>query len=107
METLMQPLSNWCAAHLHEIAGAFITTLLVVFGADINRKVRELIKKQHFLVRTLIFVLICGIGYGLLSVVATPYLARGLKSFGSFWLAPMTFLAFVALGFIAQRKRHI
>ena len=59
---------------------------------------------MNFILRTLIFVLLCAVGYGLLIVLATPYLAKGLGLFNNFTLAPMLILVFFIIGILADRN---
>ena len=44
------------------------------------------------------------LGYGLLIVFATPYLAKGLGLFNNFTLAPMLILVFFIIGILADRN---
>jgi uncharacterized membrane protein (DUF485 family) len=59
---------------------------------------------MNFILRTLIFVLLCAVGYGLLIVFATPYLANGLGLFNNFTLAPVLILLFFVIGILADRS---
>ena len=43
----MDQITNFLRLHLHDIAISMIATLLVIFGSDINRFIRQLVKKQH------------------------------------------------------------
>jgi len=49
-------------------------------------------------------VLLCAVGYGLLIVFATPYLAKGLGFFNNFTLAPVLILVFFIIGILADRS---
>ncbi|MFH1571717.1 MAG: DUF3392 domain-containing protein [Gemmatimonadota bacterium] len=99
--------NTWVGAHLSAISAAVTTTLLVVFGDDINRFVKNRIRGHNFLVRTAVFVALCAFGYGLLSVLLTPSVGALLTYFGSQYLAPVTLAAFVAMGLLAERKRYL
>ncbi|XQW86509.1 DUF3392 domain-containing protein [Thalassotalea piscium] len=86
---------------------AIIATLLVIFGNDINNVVRRLVSKQHFIVRSLVFVLVCAFGYGLLTVYLTSVLNQQLNKIPSLYIAPTIIGIFLALGMYAQKQRHI
>lgn len=49
-----------------------MATLLVLFGPAINAWVQQRIGSLNFVFRTLLFVLICAVGYGLAMVFVTP-----------------------------------
>lgn len=100
MDALVRP-------YINEIAMAIIATLLVLFGNDINSAIRALVKRYHFVIRTLAFVLICAFGYGLLTVWITPLFAGVLLKLSFKWLLPTIVLVFIGLGMFAQKQRHI
>ena len=58
----------------------------------------------NFVFRTLLFVLICAVGYGLAMVFVTPWLAKGLGYFNNYTLAPVLLLVFFVIGMIADRS---
>lgn len=86
---------------------SIIATLLVIFGNDINRYIRRLVKKFHFLVRLVIFVLVCALGYG----VATIFLAQGLqamlKAVPREYLVVVVAAIFFLLGLAAEERKQI
>ncbi|VFT44215.1 membrane protein [Pseudomonas aeruginosa] len=78
---LIATLSRWSRSHLSDISLAIMATLLVLFGPAINAWVQQRIGSLNFVFRTLLFVLICAVGYGLAMVFVTPWLAKGLGYF--------------------------
>lgn len=107
----IQEIIVWFSSQLRpwsaQIAVALLATLLVLYGPLINRKLRALLGGAHFLVRLTAFVLLCTFGYGLLLVWIAPHLARIIGGLGSLYLAPIVIVAFLALGYIAERKNQI
>jgi hypothetical protein len=101
---LIVTLSRWSRTHLYDISLAIMATLLVLFGPGINARVQRNTSNMNFIFRTLIFVLLCAIGYGLLIVFATPYMAKGLSFFNNFTLAPVLILVFFIIGILADRS---
>ena len=101
---LIVTLSRWSRSHLYEIALAIMATLLVLFGPGVNAWVQRNTSSMNFILRTLFFVLLCAVGYGLLIVFATPYLAKGLGLFNNFTLAPVLILLFFVIGILADRS---
>jgi cation transport ATPase len=100
---LLQLLSKWMYPHLSFIASSLIATILVIYGARINRAIWALIHGAHFLVRTLVFIALCAFGYGAIAVYLLPVVKKLLLLFGSLWLGPVVILCFVAVGLLAER----
>ncbi|MDF5863988.1 DUF3392 domain-containing protein [Pseudomonas aeruginosa] len=101
---LIATLSRWSRSHLSDISLAIRRTLLVLFGPAINAWVQQRIGSLNFVFRTLLFVLICAVGYGLAMVFVTPWLAKGLGYFNNYTLAPVLLLVFFVIGMIADRS---
>ena len=101
---LIATLSRWSRSHLSDISLAIMATLLVLFGPAINAWVQQRIGTLNFVFRTLLFVLICAVGYGLAMVFVTPWLAKGLGYFNNYTLAPVLLLVFFVIGMIADRS---
>lgn len=107
MFELFSPAGRYLAPYLTEISTAMVACLLVVGGGEINRLMRNGLRNQHFLIRTLVFVLLNAFGYGLIIVKATPYLARTLHSFDSGKMFIIVLVSFIVTGLWAQRNRQI
>ncbi|EPY8516715.1 TPA: DUF3392 domain-containing protein [Pseudomonas aeruginosa] len=101
---LIATLSRWSRSHLSDISLAIMATLLVLFGPAINAWVQQRIGSLNFVFRTLLFVLICAVGYGLAMVFVTPWLAKGLGYFNNYTLAPVLLLVLFVIGMIADRS---
>lgn len=103
----MDSITHFLRQHLHDIAVAIIATLLVIFGSDINRSIKGLVKRNHFVVRLAVFVLVCAFGYGLATVFLADLLVSLLRSIPGRFLAVWILLLFVLLGLVAERRRQI
>ncbi|MBT3344521.1 MAG: DUF3392 domain-containing protein [Gemmatimonadetes bacterium] len=99
--------STWSKGHLSAISTAITTTILVIYGDDINGFVKKRIRGLNFVVRTGAFIALCAIGYGMLSVAGASAVARLLRYFGDLYLAPMVVGAFVLMGILAERKKYM
>ena len=104
---LLTEFGQWLRTYQYQVALAIIATLLVIFGNNINSAIKRLIIKQHFIVRTSIFILVCAFGYGLLTVWLTNLLAQQLAKVPNLYLLPFVFIIFFTLGMYAQKQRHI
>ena len=103
----MDQITHFLRQHLHDIAIAMIATSLMIFGGDINRFIRSLVRKHHFIVRLVIFVLVCAIGYGLAMVFLAELLLTMLRSIPRQFLAVSIVIIFILLGFAAESRRQI
>lgn len=101
---LIVTLSRWSRSHLSDISLAIMATLLVLFGPGINAWVQQRIGGLNFVFRTLLFVILCAVGYGLAIIFLTPWLAKGLNYFNNYALAPVLLLVFFLIGVIADRN---
>lgn len=101
---LIATVSRWTRGHLYDISLAIMATVLVLFGPGINTWIQQRIGGLNFIFRTLLFVLICAVGYGLAMIFLTPWLAKGLGYFNNYTLAPVLLLVFFLIGVIADRN---
>jgi cation transport ATPase len=102
MSDLLYAFSGWFRPHLTFIASAYIATILVIYGARLNKAVWALVKGAHFIVRTLVFVALCAIGYGTISVYLVPVVRDVLLLAGALWLGPLVVLSFLLIGWLAE-----
>lgn len=110
MEFILQLLAEFGAfvrPYKGDIALALVASLLVIAGGDINKWLKRQISSANFLLRTLIFVLVCTFGYGALTVLLSKFLERQLAALSNSHLAMATALSFIAIGVYAARKRQI
>ncbi|NMP31364.1 DUF3392 domain-containing protein [Thalassotalea sp. M1531] len=107
MNSVLIDFAQWFRPYQTQCAMAIIATLLVLFGAEISQAIRQLIKKQHILVRTLVFVFVCAFGYGALTVWLTGLFSQWLGMISDLYLMPVILLIFIVLGLYAQKQRHI
>jgi len=101
---LIATISRFCRAHLPDIALAIMACLLVLFGSGFNRWVRRQIGSLNFIFRTLLFVVLCALVYGLAILYLTPWLTQGLSYFGNYSLFPVLLLIFLLIGIVADRS---
>ncbi|WP_426415434.1 DUF3392 domain-containing protein [Aestuariirhabdus sp. LZHN29] len=97
-------LSHWARGYLSEIALAIMATLMVIYGATLNRTIKRNINQLNFVLRTAIFILVCAIGYGASLVLLSPLLAQTLGHFNNETLSPVLLLIFILMGFLADRN---
>lgn len=100
---LILTLSKWSRTHLHDISLAVMATALVLFGPGLISWVRRSISHFNFVIRTLIFVLVCAIGFGLAIIYLTPILVSAFAHLNNYTLAPVLLMVFILIGILADR----
>lgn len=101
---LVVALSKWSRLHLSDISLAIMATALVLFGPSVNAWVRRSIGHLNFVIRTLIFMLVCAVGFGLAIVYLTPWLASALSHLNNYTLSPVLLMSFILIGILADRN---
>mgnify|MGYP000055663572 CR=1 FL=1 len=104
---LLTAIGQWLRPYSSDIALALVASALVIGGNDINKLIKKQVGNAHFVIRTLIFILVCTFGYGALTVVLTNVLRTQLGLLSASTLALVILSAFAALGVMAQRKNQI
>ena len=98
-------LVNLVQLYSSEISLAFVATCLVLFGDTINAFVRRRVIKLFFLLRIFTFILLCAVGYGLLTVTIHPIVHKLFLQVPSDYSFLFTAFCFICLGFLAERKK--
>jgi len=100
-------LSGIARPHLATIAVAIVATSLVLAGDSINRFLKRRLGRTPFVLRMCTFSLVCTFGYGALAVVAVPLVRHQLAGLSNTLLSPFLVGLFLAIGWIAERKKYI
>ncbi|WP_233520479.1 DUF3392 domain-containing protein [Flocculibacter collagenilyticus] len=107
LSALMVEIAKWLSPYIQEIALTAVASLLVIYGDTINGIIKKHIRNLHFVMRTLIFVLVCAFGYGMLTVFLAPLLASQLVLIPKHMLPVVILLVFIFIGILAERKKHL
>jgi len=107
MSGLLMDLGNVMRSYNSDIALAFVASLLVIVGGDINRYIKGLVRSTHFLVRMSVFIVVCTFGYGALTLILTKVITIQLAALSSLYLPLVIISSFIVLGIYAERKRQI
>lgn len=103
----MHEISHILRPHIHAIAFAIVATILVIFGTDINKRIKHAVRKQHFIIRLLVFVLVCAFGYGVATVFIAKVAGQMLAGLDDRFLAITIACIFLLLGLLAEKRRQI
>ena len=90
-----------------EVSLAFVATCLVLFGDNINRFVRRSVKNYFFLFRIFIFIFLCAVGYGLMTVTIHPVVHNLFLRVPDEYSFIASVFCFIYLGVMAERKRFM
>lgn len=101
-EYLLQA-TQWLKPYSLQMSIALIATILVIYGNAINRTVRVFVKPYPFVIRITAFVLLCTLGYGALTVWGASQIRNLMTMIPNLFFAPVMLLAFILLGFLAER----
>ena len=104
---IIEQLSEWMRPYQYQIAMAWIATVLVVYGDDLNMLIKRNIKGMSFVARVGIFVLVAAVGYGFLTIAGTQALVFVFRELSLRLLAPVIILLYITVGILAERKHHI
>ena len=107
IKSMIIQFSQWLYPWITEISMAIMATLLVIYGAVINRVLKKQTSGMHFIFRITFFILLCSFGYGAILVYGTPLLTKMLASLGMIYFGPLVVCVFIALGIVAEKKNHI
>lgn len=107
MLQLLNELGMLVRPHLYQFAMMVVATLLVIYGNEVNQMIRRQISGLHFILRAIIFVLVCAFGYGYLLVWFTPILASWLHHIPLHLIAPVSLGVLLTLGILAERKKQM
>lgn len=93
--------------YLADISLALVATCLVVYGDNVNKLLKRLVYRWHFVARVLVFILMCTFGYGILTLWLQPLIESLLRQVSANYLAILVISIFCFLGVMAERKRHL
>ena len=99
--------ANWIRPHVDEVALAVVASVLMIYGKAINDLVKQAFMKWPFVIRVLVFMIVCAFGYGALTVLATQLLRRFFAGLGSAQLTMVIAGFYFLVVMLAQKKRQV
>ena len=106
---ILRRFSGWVDKHdyLMEISMAQIATILVVYGGELARYFRKLLKDNPFFIRVTGFIMLNAFGFGVATVFGGQLLTRFYRELSPTVRMPVIFCIFILIGVIAERKKQI
>jgi hypothetical protein len=105
--TAIAYLASFIHTYLHEIAFGITSITMVLFGPYINRNLQRLVRNFHWLLRYVIFVLLCTAGYAFLSQVVYRGIKQMLHTLSNPLLVVTTVLLYLMLAWVAKEQKKI
>ena len=107
MNDIINDIARFLREHGRTICFAWTAALLVIYGGALARFAKNIAKAWHFVFRVLFFVLVCGFGYGLLTVFLARFLHSQLSHLDNIWYIVSVVAAFILLGILAEKKKQV
>ncbi|MDR1760476.1 MAG: DUF3392 domain-containing protein [Fibrobacter sp.] len=107
MASYLHDFAQFLREHLASISVGIISTLLVIYGGVINRRLKKWTKGFPLAGRLALFIIVCSFGYAFVSSQAVRYLKRFLFTLPDAQLIFAVAGAFILLGFLAKTGNDI
>ena len=107
IQSVLSQLSHFMQAYYSATALSMVATLLVIYGDVFNKRLKRFVSPYHFIIRTVVFVLICAFGYGLLTVFAAPFIKQLILMIPHLYRGISIIAVFLLLGYLAEHRRYI
>jgi hypothetical protein len=104
---LLIRLSQKLDPYLVELAMAQITAVLVIYGGELARYFRNLLKPNPFIIRVTGFILLNAFGFGLVTIFGARLLNGIYHQLSELIRMPVIFSIFLLIGILAERKKQI
>jgi len=107
MQTLIPDIARVIRLHLSDLVFGITSVSLVLAGPHINKLFRKITKKIHWLLRFILFVILCCAGYGFITHFIYKSLIVFFKQFDNLLLVIFTVFSYLLLAWFAKRKKEI
>ena len=107
LQSLLHQIALFLQAHSPSIAVGIVSTVLAIFGGNINRRIRKTTKGFPFLARFSLFVFLCSFGYAFLSSQSAKLLRDWMRTLPDPWLVGFVAGIFLLLGFLARSGKDV
>lgn len=104
--SLNSELSNWFWSYRNVIVTSWVAVLLVLYGDNINKTLKRLMRPYHYVVRILAFVVLCSVGYSILANYGEVLINHTLQLPERRWFAVIVIGVYFVLGGLAERKHQ-
>lgn len=103
---LNNDISNWLWANRSYIATSWVAVLLVLYGDNIIRFLKGIMRPYHYILKVTAFILLCSIGFGLLANFGYKALYQLLPLIERQWFGLVVVVIYFILGTLAENKNR-
>jgi hypothetical protein len=107
MNEFLLPVANLIRRYLSEVCFGITAVSLILAGPAINSFFSRITEKLHWILKYLLFVLVCTVGYGVLTQVIYQGLKHWMVHQRSMVLVLVTVGIYLVLAFLAKKQGHI
>jgi H+/Cl- antiporter ClcA len=86
---------------------AWTSSLLVIYGDELIRFTKRIARSWHFVFRVLFFVVVCGFGFGAITIMLSRFLHSKMIGLNNLTLILAVLAAYLLLGLLAEKNRVI
>lgn len=104
--SLNSDLSSWFWGYRDLIVTSWVAVLLVLYGDNINRTLKRIMRPYHYAFRIMAFVVLCSIGYSILANYGEVIINHTLELPGRKWFAIIVISTYFVLGALAESKHQ-
>ncbi|MEZ7957154.1 MAG: DUF3392 family protein [Rubritalea sp.] len=105
LQDLINNLAGFIREHSWTACIAWTASLLVIYGVDLVRLTKKIARSWYFVFRVLFFVVVCGFGYGFLTLSLARFIHSQMVTLNNLWLCISVILAYLLIGFLAEKNR--
>lgn len=107
MTQFLAHISQFFSPYFDDMSIMLMATLLVIYGDLINKHIKRAIAPYHFIVRSILFVLLCAFGYGAMTLWGAPFLKHIIQYLPWAYQGIGFISVFLLLGLLAERRKYI
>jgi len=107
IEGIVNDLAIFVRTHSWPLCTAWAASLLVIYGSKLTRFTKNIARSWSFPFRVAFFVVVCGFGYGFLTLAIARLIHSQMLRLDNVWLTVSALGAFLLLGFLAEKHRVI
>jgi hypothetical protein len=107
MHEFILPVARLLRTYLSEVCFGITAVALILAGPAINGFFSRLTEKLHWILKYLLFVLLCTVGYGVLTQVVYQGLKHWMVRQHNLLLVLVTLGIYLVLAFLAKKQGHI
>ncbi len=107
IEQIINSVAGYIRANSWTLCTAWAASFLVIYGGPLAKFTKNIARTWSFVLRVLFFVVVCGFGYGFLTLLIARSIHSQILKLSNVWLDSAVLGAFLLLGFLAEKRKLI